>query len=84
MIAFERTKLSKAENNYSTMEREGLAMVYALQNYRHYFLCAQFKMYTHYSALKYLVNKLVSTGASMGEQYHTTCIHIGGYILRKK
>ncbi len=23
-------------------------------------------------------------GASLEEQYHTTCIHIGGYILRGK
>jgi hypothetical protein len=43
--------------NYTTNEREGLAMVYALQNFRHYLLGGHFKMFTDHSALKYLVNK---------------------------
>jgi len=37
-IAFLSHKLSKAERNYSTMEWEGLAMVYTLQKFRHYLL----------------------------------------------
>lgn len=32
LITLARRRLSKAEKNYSTIEREGLAMVYALQN----------------------------------------------------
>lgn len=46
-IAFSSRKLSLAERNYTTTEREGLAMVYAL---------------TNHSAMKYLVNKLVLGG----------------------
>jgi hypothetical protein len=41
---------------------EGLAMVYALQNFRHYLLGKHFKMFTYHSALKYLVNKPVLGG----------------------
>ena len=55
-------KLSTAEKNYTTIEREGLAMVYALQKFRHYLLEGHFKMYTDHSALKYLVNKPVLGG----------------------
>jgi hypothetical protein len=35
-IAFSSRKLSTAKRNYTTTEREGLAMVYALQKFRHY------------------------------------------------
>jgi hypothetical protein len=48
--------------NYTTIEREGLAMVYTLQKFRHYLLGGHFKMFTNHSALKYLVNKLVLGG----------------------
>jgi hypothetical protein len=58
-IAFASKKLSSTENNYTTTEREGLAMVYALQKFRHYLLGAHFKMFTDHSTLKYLVNKPV-------------------------
>ena len=61
-IAYSSRKLSTAEKNYTTTEREGLAMVYALQKFRHYLLGASFKMFTNHSALKYLVNKPVLGG----------------------
>jgi hypothetical protein len=57
LIVFASRKLSESEKNYNTIEREGLAMVYALQNFRHYLLRKHFKMFTDHSAPKYLVNK---------------------------
>ena len=36
LIEFASRKLSNSEQNYNTTEREGLAMVYALQKFRHY------------------------------------------------
>jgi hypothetical protein len=48
--------------NYKTIEREGLAMVYALQKFTHYLLGKHFKMFTDHSALKYIVNKPVLGG----------------------
>jgi hypothetical protein len=59
LIEFARRKLSDSEQNYNTIEREGLAMVYALQKFRHYLLGKHFKMFTDHSTLKYLVNKPV-------------------------
>jgi len=55
-LAFCSRKLYSVENNYTTTEREGLAMVYALHKYKHYILGAHFKMFTDHSTLKYLVN----------------------------
>ena len=61
-IAFASRKLSSTERNYTTTEREGLAMVYALHKFRHYLLGSHFKMFTDHSTLKYLVNKPVLGG----------------------
>lgn len=58
-IVFVIRILSKVENNYSTTECKGLAMVYALQKYRHCLLGCHFKMYTHHSTLKYLVKPML-------------------------
>jgi hypothetical protein len=62
LIAVARRKLSSTKHNYTTMEQEGLAMVYSLQKFRHYLLGSHFKMYTDHFALRYLVNKLVLGG----------------------
>jgi hypothetical protein len=61
-LSFSSKKLSIDEINYTTTEREGLAMVYALQNFHHYLLGGHFKMFTDHSTLKYLVNKIVLGG----------------------
>jgi hypothetical protein len=61
-LAFASRKLSTGKINYTTTEREGLGMVYALQKFRHYLLEGNFKMFIHHSTLKYLVNKSVLGG----------------------
>jgi hypothetical protein len=62
LLAFSSRNLSTAKINYTTTEREGLAMVYALHKFRHYLLGGHFNMFTDHSALKYLVNKTVLGG----------------------
>jgi hypothetical protein len=61
-LSFYRRKLSTTKINYTTTKREGLAMVYVLQKFRHYWLGGNFKMFTEHSTLKYLVNKPVLGG----------------------
>ena len=56
LIAFASRRLSFAEKNYMTTEREGLAMVYALQKFKYYLLGGHFKMFSDLSTWKYLVN----------------------------
>jgi hypothetical protein len=68
-LAFASRKLSTTEINYTTTEREGLAMVYALHKFRHYLLGGHFKMFIDHSALKYLVNKPMLGGANMHMAY---------------
>jgi hypothetical protein len=61
-IYFASRNLSEFEHNYNTTKREGLAMVYALQKFKHYLLGQHFKMFTDHFALKYLVNKQIFGG----------------------
>jgi len=61
-LEFSSRNLSKTKINYTTIEREGLAMVYALQKFFHYLLGGHFKMLIDHSTLKYLVNKPVLGG----------------------
>jgi hypothetical protein len=61
-ITFVSQKLSESEHNYKTTEREGRAMVYTLQKFRHYLLGKHFKMFTIHSSLKDLVDKPVLGG----------------------
>jgi hypothetical protein len=54
-LAFASRKLSTTKINYTTTEKQGLAMVYALQKFHHYLLGGHFKMFIDHSKLKYLV-----------------------------
>ena len=76
-IKFASRKLSESEKNYNTIEREGLAMVYALQMFRHYLLGKHFKMFTDHSTLKYLVNKPM-----LGGGYVDGCCCFNNLILK--
>ena len=61
-ISFASRQLCDAEINYTTTEREGLAMVYAVKKFCHYLLANQFVFYVDHQALLYLVNKPCATG----------------------
>ena len=56
-IAYASRLLSKAEKNYTTTEKEALAMVYAVNKFCHYLLGNRFIFYVDHLALQYLVNK---------------------------
>ncbi len=56
-IAYASKLFNNAKKNYTTMEKEALATVYALQNFRHYLLGNKFVFYVDHMALLYLVKK---------------------------
>jgi hypothetical protein len=56
-ICYASRLLNSAKRNYTTIEREALAMVYALNKYRHYLLGNKFVFFVDHMALVYLVNK---------------------------
>ena len=57
LVYYVSEKLSKAERNYSTTEREALEMVYNVTKYHHYLLGRKFLFHMDQSSLIYLVSK---------------------------
>ena len=53
--------MNTTEKNYTTIEREGLGMIYAIKKFRHYLLANKFVFFVDHQALLYLVNKPCNT-----------------------
>ena len=53
-VAYESRKLNAAEGNYTTHEKELLAVIHALRTWRHYLLGNHFIVVTDHNSLKYL------------------------------
>ena len=56
-ICYASKTLIKAQINYTTTEKELLAVVYALEKFRPYILGSKIIIYTDHQALKYLLYK---------------------------
>ena len=54
VIAYVSRALSKSEQNYSVIQKECLALVYALKQFRHYLLGRPFKIITGHAPLQWL------------------------------
>ena len=55
LVFYTSRQLNDVEKNYTTMEHEGLAMVYAVKKFRHYLLANHFIFFSYHHALLYLV-----------------------------
>ena len=61
-MSYASRQLNEAEKNYTTTEREGLGMVYAIKKFRHYLLANKFVFFTDHQVLLYLMNKPCNIG----------------------
>lgn len=61
-ICYASHQLNSAEKNYTTIESEGLGMVYVVKKFQHYLLANTFLFFTNHQALLCLVNKPCNTG----------------------
>jgi hypothetical protein len=57
LVMYSSRLFNSTKKNYTTTQREALAMVYALHKFRHYLLGNMFTFYVDHMTLVYLVNK---------------------------
>ena len=56
-VAYESKKLNRAQQNYSTYERELFAIIYALRKWRHYLCGAQFEIVFYHESIRWFMNQ---------------------------
>ena len=61
-IAYASKQLTLAKRNYSTTERECLAMVFSVKKFCHYLMYNPVDFFVDHMAIRYLVNKAELTG----------------------
>jgi len=57
LVMYASRLLNRAKQNYNTIKKEALVMVFSLHKFRHYLLGNKFVFYVNHMALVYLVNK---------------------------
>ena len=57
VVYYESKTLNEAQRNYTTTEKELLAVVYALDKFRSYLIGSDIVIFTYHSTLKYLLKK---------------------------
>ena len=57
VVYYASKTLNEAQRNYTTTKKELLAVVYALDKFRAYFVRSDIVIFTDHSALKYLLTK---------------------------
>ena len=83
VIAYNGRGLNQAERNYTTTEREALALVEGIKKFQPYLHDRKFVVYTDHSSLRWLMNVKDATGrlarwALLLQQYNFEIIHRPG------
>nr|GEZ49068.1 DNA-directed DNA polymerase [Tanacetum cinerariifolium] len=74
-IHYASKTMNQAEGNYTTTEKEMLAVVYAFEKFRSYLIMNKSIVYTDHSALKYLF-------AKKDAKAHLANYHAGNFIIK--
>ena len=84
VIAYASRTVTKSEQNYSVIQKEYLAIVYATKQFRHYLLGRQFQIQTDHAPLQLLLAQqmegLLCRWASALQKYSFTIVHHKGIL----
>ena len=85
VIAYASRALSKSECNYSTIQKECLAIVFAMKQFCHYFLGCPFTLMTDHAPLQWLSAQkmegpLLSVALALQEYTFTIIVHCKGIL----
>ena len=85
VIAYNGRGLNQAEKNYSTTEREALALVEGIKKFQPYLFGRKFTVITDHSSLRWLMNVKDATGrlarwSFLFQQYNFEVIHRPGKV----
>ena len=84
VVAYAGRTLTQAERNYNVIQRECLAIVYALKQFRHYLLGRQFTLLTDHAPLQWLAGQkmegLLARWALATQEYDFTISYRKGTV----
>lgn len=80
LLHFISRKLLTWEQAYSTIEKEMLAIVWAITKFRHYLVSQHFLLQTHHSLLELMDHVTVNQKTQMGSSWYSFSM---SYILKK-
>ena len=82
MVAYASRTLSPSERNYSVIQRECLAIIFALKQFRHYLLGHKFSLLTDHAPLQWLSSQkmegLLARWALAAQEYTFTIMYRSG------
>ena len=82
VIAYASWSLTSSERNYSVKQRECLAIVFALKQFRHYLLGRSFQIHTDHEPLQWLsaqnMEGMLCRWALAMQEYNFTIVHRNG------
>ncbi|MCO5608605.1 hypothetical protein L7F22_062818 [Adiantum nelumboides] len=78
VIAYESRMFSKPEMTTQIYEKELLAVIHALTQWRHYLLGADFTLFTDHQSLRYFLSQKQMRWANILSQFHFQIVHVQG------
>ena len=78
-IAFSSRSLSKAETNYSHLDKEALAIIYGVKKYHQYLYGRRFEIKTDHKPLTHIFNESRATPTMASGRIQRWALTLGGY-----